>query len=326
MDQVIKKYLHSFELGEIQHFKNMGIVPFVSSLNHEPEYLTLKEALQKGELLVTEVNQEGSVPELKVKNKGSTPVLLLDGEELSGAKQNRVLNTTILLKENSETIIPVSCTEQGRWAYTAREFSDSETLMTPVMRMVKSKTVSNTLEDSQEYRSDQGTVWTAISEMQEKAETHSRTGAMRDVFEAKMGDVDEYMKAFSLVSHQRGMLAFINQEIVGFDFISSEKAFEILHTKLVKSYAMEALLQKKMKEEIPSLDNASRFLEEIEKTKEKKYQSVGIGWDYRYEGEKIVGTALKTGKKVIHMAFFRITESDKAGKMADSRTRRRFRA
>jgi hypothetical protein len=223
-------------------------------------------------------------------------------------------------------VIPVSCTEQGRWAYTARELSDSETLMTPAMRMVKSKTVSHTLEDSQEYRSDQGTVWTAISEMQEKAETHSRTGAMKDVFEAKVKDVDEYMKAFSLISHQRGILAFINEEIVGFDFISSEKAFEILHPKLVKSYAMEALLHNKKIEKIPAVDKASDFLKEIQKSKEKKYRSVGIGWDYRYEGEKIVGTALKAGKKIIHMAFFRITESDKAGIMADSRTRRRFRA
>ena len=37
----------------------------------------------------------GSVPELKVINKAEIPILLLDGEELVGAKQNRVLNTTM---------------------------------------------------------------------------------------------------------------------------------------------------------------------------------------------------------------------------------------
>jgi hypothetical protein len=326
MDPTIKKYLLSFELGETQHFKNMGIIPILSSLNHEPEYLTLKEALEEGALIVTEVSQEGSVPELKVKNKGSLPVLLMDGEELTGAKQNRVLNTTILVKDKSELIIPVSCTEQGRWAYTAREFSDSGTVMTPKLRMMKSKTVSHTLENSQQYRSDQGTVWTAISEMEDRADTRSETGAMKDVFAAKIKDIDEYMKTFSIVPHQRGLLVFINEEIVGFDFISYEKALEILHAKLVKSYAMEALLQEKTKEKLLSLDKVSDFQKEIQKCKEKKYRSVGIGWDYRYEGDKIVGTALKTGRKVIHMAFFRITESDKAGKMADSRTRRRFRA
>jgi hypothetical protein len=59
----------------------------------------------------TEVSAGGHVPELKVVNKGETPVLLLDGEELAGARPNRALNTTILVRGHSETIIPVTCTE-----------------------------------------------------------------------------------------------------------------------------------------------------------------------------------------------------------------------
>ena len=34
------------------------------------------------------------MPELRVVNKGDARILVLDGEELRGAKQNRVLNTT----------------------------------------------------------------------------------------------------------------------------------------------------------------------------------------------------------------------------------------
>ena len=89
-------------------------------------YLTLKEALEKRLLIVKEVSAEASVPELKVINNADVPMLLLDGEELAGAKQNRVLNTSVLVKEKSELIIPVSCTEQGRWSYQTDEFSNSE--------------------------------------------------------------------------------------------------------------------------------------------------------------------------------------------------------
>jgi hypothetical protein len=51
------------------------------------------------------------LPQHMVVNRANKPVLLIDGEELAGAKQNRVLNTSILIKEVSETKIPVSCTE-----------------------------------------------------------------------------------------------------------------------------------------------------------------------------------------------------------------------
>jgi hypothetical protein len=87
------------------------------------------KALGKSLLTVTEVNQGGTVPELKVVNRADLPVLLLAGEEVAGAKQNRVLNTTILLMEHSETIIPVSCTEQGRWDYVSEAFAESGHLM-----------------------------------------------------------------------------------------------------------------------------------------------------------------------------------------------------
>jgi hypothetical protein len=325
MDKDIKKYLSSFEFGEIQHFKNLAVLPILTPLDESPKYWVLKQALERQMLVISEVSHEGRVPELQVINKGEMPVLLLDGEELAGAKQNRVLNTTILLEEKSETIIPVSCTEQRRWSYTSREFSESGTVMIPKIRKMKSQTVSDSLHESQEYRSDQGTVWTSINEMAQSAEVHSRTAAMSDVYEAKVKELDEYLNVFQCIPQQKGLLTFMDEEVVGFDFLSLDSAYALLHTKLVKSYAMEALLQKAPKTEKPGKDKAEEFLREASKAKEKKYESVGKGWDHRFEGKEIVGSALKVDKKVIHMAFFGITESEKAGNIVGFRRRREFR-
>jgi hypothetical protein len=60
------------------------------------DYLLSDEAIPTGALTVEEVSESGSVPDLLVSNKGDTRVLFLEGEELRGAKQNRVLNTTVL--------------------------------------------------------------------------------------------------------------------------------------------------------------------------------------------------------------------------------------
>jgi len=325
MDKDIKKYLTSLDFGELQHYKNMAVIPLMTELNDSPRYLTLKQALDRHELVIGEVSQEGRVPELKVQNKSGTPVLLLDGEELAGAKQNRVLNTTILLEENAETIIPVSCTEQRRWAYESKEFAESGTVMIPRMRKMKSQTVSDSLHESREYRSDQGTVWTSIDELSEQTGIHSRTAAMRDVYEAKEKELDEFLGTFTCLPQQKGLLTFIDEEIVGFDFISLDTAYALLYPKLVKSYAMEALMQKSPQSGKPAADKAKDFLKEASRCKEKKYKSVGKGDDHRFEGKLLVGSALKFQKKVIHMAFFSITESEKAGEIAAFKRRRQFR-
>ena len=52
-------------------------------------------------------------------------LLMLDGEELVGAKKNRVLNVTVLIAAQSDTVIPVSCVEQGRWSYWSQEFGSA---------------------------------------------------------------------------------------------------------------------------------------------------------------------------------------------------------
>jgi hypothetical protein len=49
--------------------------------------------------------------------------LLLDGEQLVGAKQNRIPNMIVLVAAQTEVTIPVSCVEQGRWGYQARHRS-----------------------------------------------------------------------------------------------------------------------------------------------------------------------------------------------------------
>jgi len=331
MDPIFKNYVVSFQLGRGRRHKNMAVFPIITSLDGGPDYMTLKEALEKSVIAITEVSESGSVPNLKVSNKAGIPVLLLDGEELAGAKQNRVLNTTILVKEGTEVVIPVSCTERGRWTYDSREFHESGNLMAPKMRTMNRQAVAASLASSRQFRSDQGAVWEGIDAMAVDAEARSRTSAMKDVFEAKKTDLDAYMKAFDCETHQRGLLVLIGDEVVGFDFVSREKAFAALFPKLIKSYAMEAWLESRKPgakidarngEDTPK---AKAFLLSVEGCEQKMYDSVGLGRDVRFNGTGVVGSALMVEDKLIHMAIFAAGEGEKAGSMAGAGMRRSFR-
>jgi len=325
MEKIIDVYLSNLTFGELKQFKNMGVVSLFVPTNGSPPYLVMKEAMERGYLTVTELSQSGNVPELKVTNSADMAVLLLDGEELAGAKQNRVLNTTILLREKSETVIPVSCTEQGRWSYTTDRFYESGIMMSRKLRQVKAKSVSRSLRTARRFNSDQGAVWEGIHDQHVQARVSTRTHAMKDLYEAKMRDLNEYIEEFPCEAGQRGLLVMLNGEIAGLDLLSLDSAYRQIHPKLVKSFAMDAILEEKQSKGI-SVEVARAFLQEIRESEEKKYRSVGYGWDHRFEGKNFVGSALVYKDTVIHLAFFAADEKDRTGRMARYSRRKRFRA
>src|SRR5256885_7264429 len=69
-------------------------------------------------------------------------VLLYDGEELLGAKQNRILNVTVLVAAQSKTVIPVSCVEEGRWSARSSFFSSARHAAYPELRRRKAEQLS----------------------------------------------------------------------------------------------------------------------------------------------------------------------------------------
>ena len=304
MNPIIQKYLDSLELGKMQVFKNIAIVPLKTSLKSSVEYLTLSEALEQQLLTITELDKSGSVPELKVSNTALQYVLLLDGEELMGAKQNRVLNTTILLKPQSETIIPVSCTERGRWSYRSPVFSESGHMMKASSKYRKMLSVHNSLLAKKRYFSDQRQVWDEIDQLSKKVGVHSNTDAMRDIYESKSDELTEYEKVLESVPQEQGLLVMINGEVVGLDILSYVSAYQKLRSKLLRSYIMDAILQPVEENIKVSLDKAQSFLAAIKTCSEQPYPSVGYGDDHRFDNKEISGFTLVANDQVIHSAFF----------------------
>jgi hypothetical protein len=325
MEAIIKNSLEAIKLGEIQVHGHVAVIPIIGNGNSGPDYLTMKEAMEKQLLTVTEVTEGGTVPELKVVNRAEKPVLLLDGEELSGAKQNRVLNTTILLKEISETVIPVSCTEHGRWSYRSAQFEESGHIMSAKLRRVKNASVHENLRSAHSFRSDQGAVWEEIAVQAHINKVSPVTGAMKDVIEARQEDMDAFLEHLPIVVDQVGLVVLVNGEVVGLDKVSRTASFSVLHPKLIRSYVMDALTEKPRKARKTPREKADTFIERIIQCGEQIFDSVGYGRDYRYEGRKIVGSALAHDETVIHMAFFQSTETEKAGRMSPVSRRRAYR-
>lgn len=322
MDTTVTTFLSSLAFGPMEQFERMAVVP----LSNNPggsAYLTLSEAQNSQLITVSEVSEGGSVPELRVENRAKMPVLLLDGEELAGARQNRVLNTSILLKKQSTTIVPVSCTEQGRWSYTSPVFAESGHVMSPHIRSAKARSVSASLACDQQFKSDQGRVWNEIEKLHRRAGTNSPTRAMRDAHEAKRASLDQYLAAFPLAAGQTGILVLIDGAVVGMDILSRPEAFAQVGPKLIRSYALEASVGAKADGPKATVAAAEGFVAVVGQIRHRKYKSVGHGYDFRYQSDRVVGSALVYRKQVIHAAFFPLIAEADMGSMMGPRWRSR---
>ena len=244
MLNIIEATLNEVKLGDPQHYRNMSVFPLLFSGKSKLEYSMLRKALNEGHIMITEISENGSVPELKLINMSESYILLLDGEELEGAKQNRVLNTTILVDPKSVLKVPVSCTERGRWNQESAAFHDSEKIMFSRARGNKMSRVHQSLKYGEGHRSNQQEVWNDISQLQSNRNAHSPTSAMKDIYDKEKDNLDDFLKAFPLIEGQCGIIVGLGGHVVGLEYLSSSDCYLDVHRQLIESYTMDALVEK----------------------------------------------------------------------------------
>src|SRR4051812_32141066 len=147
--------LPEVRVGDPARHESLTVFPLFSPPDGSIDYLLSDEAIQAGSVTVEEVNEGGSVPNLLVNNTGDHRVLFLEGEELRGAKQNRVLNTSVLVAAQSKTTIPVSCVEQGRWRYRTKHFVSGGSHSSSKLRHILKKSSYQSMKAGLGYTSDQ---------------------------------------------------------------------------------------------------------------------------------------------------------------------------
>jgi hypothetical protein len=305
MQEVIREYFEMAKVGRKQVYKNMAVFPLLSDYSLVSDYILLDEALSTGMIEVTEVSEHGAVPNLKVHNKSPQMVLILDGEELVGAKQNRIVNTTILLAAGAMVVIPVSCVEQGRWAYKTPQFYSEERIMPSRMRAMKSEQVQRSIRAHGVYQADQSALWSDIAERASRRDAMSPSMAMASIFEKDRPSIQKYLEHFSLVGSQVGAVFLVNGKVVGMDGFGKPETFSKTFKKMVESYALDAVdWLEEGKEHKAFRSEVTKFFQETLRCSLETHAAVGLGTDCRLESGKLTGFALSLDGKVVHMSVF----------------------
>lgn len=299
---------------KFQSSEGLGIVQFRTPEINTFEYISLSNALKNKLLEVTEINDFGSVNDLSVTNNSENFVFMSDGDILIGAKQNRVLNTSVLLAPKSKITIPVSCVERGRWRFKQKKFAGSDNYAPSSMRASKAADVKKNLKTQKVFYAKQSKVWNDVSKYEDNYGSKSETSDLSYVFDSQKSRLDELMRSIKPENDSNGIAMFIGGSLLSIEVFNRSYIFAEYFPKIIRGTLFEVLsiknIEKRLIGEAEALYKAQDFFDKIDELTFEEHRSVGAGFDRRFDTKDMTGFELRYDHKHIHFVALNLKESN----------------
>jgi len=327
-------------------YENLTVFPVVSSSGYDTSaFLTLEEGLSSGEVTVREQgaeviyrNRDGSRPvaqnyggpsvnQLVLVNHSKRPLLLLAGELVSGGKQDRVIAKDRIVAPFGEPLpLNVFCVEHGRWS-AGSQFNEAKTIVHPSVR------------EQAAVKQKQADVWAAVTAgsvaarppaapapvvgsadlqatIQNEAPTqsYSRIYGSRRVSSSVESVVSEIQRRFrketSGLKGERvvGVVVAYGGEVAWSDVFASSDLFNHYWSKLLRSYAVEAVARPTLRERA-STEDAREFMRRLNGREQTESEPGVYRWREINEGglSQIELDALEPKMFTLHRLVLRRT-------------------
>jgi ARG/rhodanese/phosphatase superfamily protein len=287
MNTLASTHTLPFEVGSTRSFRGLTLAPLFPTRPPALEYVGLDEAVSRG-FTVSEIGHEGVVEWLLVENPLSELVLLYEGEELVGAKQNRIVEQTVLVGAGSSLKIPAKCVERGRWAHRSVHFAPAPRAAYPSLRQAQ-------------RAGGQSGVWAEVAAKAARMQAFSPTEAAESMYVSRSSSLDEYVQALPRLDGQSGVLVGIGGRLVCLDYVSRSDVFAGVYLKLLRGYALDAV---ESPVDMPlSKAAVGRFLGELELSERTHRPAVGLGEDGVFAGYAF-GSELRVEGEVVGLSAF----------------------
>ena len=298
-----------FESLSFSKSKSFGLLQFKTEYADTFDYVSSDFAIKNDFIVVSEVNEQGSVNNLRVVNTSPHFVFFMDGDVLVGAKQNRVLNTSVLLEPQSKTNITVSCVEQGRWRHKSAKFSKPDFIAPAMLRKQKNINVNKNLKSGNSYYASQSDVWESVSHYESRYSMKSETSDLSELMESKMVDYDKFIKFFDCNNDANGLAMFSGDKVVSVEIFNRTNVYREYFHKLLKATAMEIFYMNKDESKMQkddALDILNIEINKLEKAKFNDFPGLAAGTERRYDSEEFSCHSLNYQEKQIHFSFLNI--------------------
>jgi len=279
------------------------LYPILGGHDDLPPLSTLDEAISAHDAVITETSESGAVPELALSNRSKRALFVLDGEQVIGVKQNRTFNLSMLLPPESNTVVPVSCLESGRWSKRHGAVRAAEHVHFAKGRANKLRSVSESLISVGSYRSDQGRVWHDIDAKFDAASAMSPTSAEAEFYEQRKGRLQPHLSDFKSMPDQCGALIGVGDRVIGVDLFGSASLYARLSAKLLTSYLLDAI-ESDVVPAAPPLAEVQAKILTLFGGADQCFPAPGIGETHRWSSAAGDGAALVANGRCLHAVAF----------------------
>ena len=301
-----------FNLGELQVAGPLAVIP-VFGPTPLLDYQSLADAMALG-ALVREIDGVASVNDLLVDNRSDQALLVFEGEEVLGAKQNRTFDAPVLISAHAGVQVPVSCVEQGRWSSGGEHdpMKPAPQAADPRLRRIKRESAHAQRLAGLEARADQGEVWRDVQERIADMDVDSPSGAMSDIYDHRRDHLGELTAAIRHQNGQLGALVAIGGEPRALDLVSRPEVFASLLPRLAQGYALDALSgQERPVDSRP----CEEFLRQVLDAPRADLPTPGRGRGISLASPGFVGSGLEAGGELISLSAF-ASDDHRAGHTA----------
>jgi len=252
------------------------------------------------------------VNQLVLVNRGKRPLLLLAGEVVSGGKQDRIIGKDRIIPVGAKPLpLDVFCVEHSRWTNGGDTFAAGKTMVHPTVRAEAA------------VSQDQSKVWAAVrgdtaaararSDMSSNLEvaapqissqqlshvmaSAAPTEGYRSIYQSAA--VGPSVENFALEVERRfnratsglkgehvvGVIVAFGGEVAWSDIFASSQLFDAYWSKLLRSYAVEALTRPGAREKV-SFEDARDFLRPATGHVREETEPGVYRWQERNEGRE----------------------------------------
>ena len=255
------------------------------------DVLTMAEAAETGKFKIAELEEGASVNSLAVHNDTDKHVVMLAGEMIRGAKQDRIISYDTVIPPGGKFDVDAFCVEAGRWTEVSEHFTHKKEMAPASVRATA------------QGKQDQGQVWAEVSKVNADRGTVTGTDALTASYDDPefQADVKKYEKALADLAKKRevvGVLVVAEGKVKAGDVFANHDLFVAIWPQLLTSYAMDAALAGDLGD-IPDVAAMETYLAQLEDAeREMTYEdamqnrsSLSAGemsaYELEYKGKKL---------------------------------------